>query len=314
MLVKDASIEETFLLILKDHTAGDPQKENVIWTDLSCLDIRKRLKEKGCDVGRKVVKQLLFKNGYKKRKIQKRKTIKVVENRNEQFEKIAHLKQEYNNSDNPIVSIDTKKRELIGDLYRAGAVYSKSEITAFDHDFPTLATDVVIPHGIYDLKKNKAHINLGTSHETSEFACDSLKKWWLEMGRIDYPKATSVLMLMDGGGSNSSRRHVFKEGLQSLSNEIGIEIRVAHYPPYTSKWNPIEHRVFPHITRAMQGVILKDIEMVVSSWKKFTLQVLSPTINLQITFNPKITVHISCIAATSPLFKKHNFQLLLSCY
>ena len=165
-------------------------------------------------------------------------------------------------SDNPVISVDAKKRELIGDLYRAGEVYSKEEIASYDHDFPHLSTGIAIPHGIFDLKKNKAHINIGTSHETSEFACDSLKKWWLEKGQFDYPNATSILMIMDGGGSNSSRRYVFKEGLQNLVNEIGIEIRIAHYPPYTSKWNPIEHRVFPHVTRAMQGVILSDHDMI----------------------------------------------------
>lgn len=247
---------------MKDHTAGNPQIEGVLWTDLSIQEIRTRLEEKGIIVGKRIIKQLLFKNDYKKRKIQRRRTIKAVENRNEQFEKIAKLRQEYLKSDNPIVSIDAKKRELIGPLFRAGTAYSKEEIASYDHDFPHLATGVAIPHGIFDLKKNTAHINIGTSHETSEFACDSLKKWWIEKGRIDYPVATSILMLMDGGGSNSSRRYVFKEGLQNLVNEIGVEIRIAHYPPYTSKWNPIEHQVFPHVTRAMQGVILNDHAMV----------------------------------------------------
>lgn len=234
----------------------------MLWTDLSCTEIMDKLKVKGFAVGRRIVKKLLYKHHFKKRKIQRRRTIKVVENRNEQFEKIAQLRQEYMQTDNPIVSIDAKKRELIGSLYRAGEVYSKEEIASYDHDFPHLATGVAIPHGIFDLKKNTAHINIGTSHETSEFACDSLKKWWIEKGQIDYPNATSILMLMDGGGSNSSRRYVFKEGLQNLVNAIGIEIRIAHYPPYTSKWNPIEHRVFPHVTRAMQGVILNDHKMV----------------------------------------------------
>ncbi len=247
---------------MKDHTAGDPQRDDVIWTDLSNLEIRQRLKEADIDVGKSIVKNLLFKHGYKKRKIQRRRTLKKVENRNEQFEKIAKLRQEYMQSDNPIISIDAKKRELIGDLFRAGEVYSKEEVASYDHDFPYLASGVAIPHGIFDLKQNKAHINIGTSHETSEFACDSLKKWWDEHGKLDYPNATSILMLMDGGGSNSSRRYVFKEGLEKLANEIGIEIRIAHYPPYTSKWNPIEHRLFPHVTRSMQGVILKDHVMV----------------------------------------------------
>ena len=249
------------MLVLKDHTAGNPQKENVFWTDLSRTEIRDKLKDKNILIGDRIIKKLLYKHHFKKRKIQRRRTIKVVENRNEQFEKIAKLRQEYIQSDNPIVSVDAKKRELIGNLYRAGEVYSKEEIASYDHDFPYLATGIAIPHGIFDLKKNTAHINIGTSHETSEFACDSLKKWWSEKGLLNYPNATSILMLMDGGGSNSSRRYVFKEGLQNLANEIGIEIRIAHYPPYTSKWNPIEHRVFPHVTRAMQGVVLKDHEI-----------------------------------------------------
>ena len=249
------------MLILKDHTAGNPQKENVLWTDLSRTEIRDKLQDNNILIGDRIIKKLLYKHHFKKRKIQRRRTIKVVENRNEQFEKIATLRQEYMQSDNPIVSVDAKKRELIGDLYRAGEVYSKEEIASYDHDFPYLATGIAIPHGIFDLKKNTAHINIGTSHETSEFVCDELKKWWSEKGLLDYPNATSILMLMDGGGSNSSRRYVFKEGLQNLANEIGIEVRIAHYPPYTSKWNPIEHRVFPHVTRAMQGVVLKDHEI-----------------------------------------------------
>jgi hypothetical protein len=234
----------------------------VIWTDLTCSEIREKLKDEGIIVGKQIVKNLLLKHRYKKRKIQRRRTIKQVVNRNEQFEKIAKLREEYSKSENPILSVDTKKRELIGDLHRAGAVYSQEEQASCDHDYPTLAKGVAIPHGIYDVKKNTAHINIGTSHETSEFACDSLKKWWTEKGQIDYPNATSILILMDGGGSNSSRRYVFKEGLQNIANEIGVEIRIAHYPPYTSKWNLIEHRLFPHITRSMQGVLLKDHEMV----------------------------------------------------
>jgi Rhodopirellula transposase DDE domain len=260
-LKANPDIEPTFLLILKDHTAGNPQKEEVLWTDLSCTEIKDKLKERGLFVGTRIIKKLLYKHNFKKRKIQRRTSIKKVANRNEQFEKIAKLKQEYTQCGNPVISVDAKKRELIGQFYRAGHVYTQAEIAALDHDFPHLARGVAIPHGIFDLKNNTAHINIGISHETSEFACDSLKKWWVEKGRFNYPNATSILMLMDGGGSNSSRRHLFKEGLQKLANEIGVEIRIAHYPPYTSKWNPIEHRVFPHVTRAMQGVILSSHDL-----------------------------------------------------
>ncbi len=228
------------------------------------------MRDNGIIVGKRVIKKLLKKNDYKKRKIQRRLSTGKNSNRNDQFENISKLKQEYFDKGNPVISVDTKKKEFIGNLYRDGAIYTKEEQTSLDHDFPNLAKGVAIPHGIYDIQTNTAHINIGTSSDTSEFACDSLKKWWLEKGIKEYPNATSILMIMDGGGSNSSRRYIFKDGIQKLANEIGKEIRIAHYPPYTSKWNPIEHRVFPHITRSMQGVILQDHEMVKELIEKTT--------------------------------------------
>ena len=116
-----------------------------------------------------------------------------------------------------------------------------------------LPEGVIIPHGIYDIVKNEGYINLGTSKDTSEFACDCLRNWWYKQGQFDYPEATSLLILCDGGGSNNVRHYIFKSDLQDLAQEIGREIRLAHYPPYTSKYNPIEHRLFPHITRACPG-------------------------------------------------------------
>ena len=121
---------------------------------------------------------------------------------------------------------------------------------------------MIIPHGIYDLKGNQAYLNLGTSKDTSQFACDSLKQWWLAQGQFDYPQATSILILCDGGGSNNSRHYIFKQDLQALANELGLELRIAHYPPYCSKYNPIEHRLFPHLTRACQGMVFKSLELV----------------------------------------------------
>lgn len=188
--------------------------------------------------------------------------MKQVPDRNEQFENIASLVAEFEASPNPIVSMDTKKKEYVGNFYRAGHLYTLSEMQTYDHDFASFAEGVIIPHGIYDLKSNQAYLNLGTSKDTSQFACDSLKQWWLEQGQFDYPQATSILILCDGGGSNGSRHYIFKQDLQSLANELGLELRIAHYPPYCSKYNPIEHRLFPHITRACQGVIFKSIQLV----------------------------------------------------
>ncbi len=140
----------------------------------------------------------------------------------------------------------------------------------YDHDWPSLAEGVAIPHGLYDLAENEGYIHIGTSHDTSEFACDALRNWWDRHGSRRYAKATSILILCDGGGSNSSRTYLFKQDLQSLANDLEMEIRVAHYPPYTSKYNPIEHRLFPHISRSCQGVIFESIEMVKELIEKTT--------------------------------------------
>lgn len=139
-----------------------------------------------------------------------------------------------------------------------------------DHDFPSLADGVVIPYGLYDLKHNHGYVALGTSHDTSEFACDCLRQWWWNYGQGTYRDATSLLLLCDGGGSNRSRTYLFKAELEKVAQEIGIEIRVAHYPPYTSKYNPIEHRLFPHLTRACQGVIFRSVELVKELMSKAT--------------------------------------------
>lgn len=135
-------------------------------------------------------------------------------------------------------------------------------MTTFDHDWASLATGVAIPHGLYDLKRNHGFVTLGSSHDTSEFACDSLRWWWQNYGRHDYPDATSLLLLCDGGGSNRSNTYLFKLDLAKFAQETGLTVRVAHYPPYTSKYNPIEHRLFPHLTRACQGVILTSLALV----------------------------------------------------
>ena len=137
---------------------------------------------------------------------------------------------------------------------------TQEPIKVYDHDWPSMADGKIIPHGLYDMNYNIGYVQIGTSHDTSEFAIDLIRYWWLTHGCELYPSATSILLLCDCGGSNSSRSPKFKEYLQTLTNESGIEIRIAHYPPYTSKYNPIEHRLFPHITRACQGVIFDTVQ------------------------------------------------------
>ena len=268
---KYPDIDQKFLDILKNHTAGDPMDEKVKWTNLKVWQIVVLLKaEHEIQVSRHVVRQLLKKHNYCRRKAQKRLTKKHVENRNDQFENIVRLKKEFAEQGNPVVSMDTKKKEYLGNLYRDGHLYTQEERQTLDHDFATYAEGIVIPHSIYDLKYNTGYINLGTSKETSLFACDSLRNWWYGQGRFLYPDATKILILCDGGGSNNSRHYIFKQDLQELADELGIAIRIAHYPPYCSKYNPIEHRLFPHVTRACQGVVFENIELVKQLMEKTT--------------------------------------------
>lgn len=236
--------------------------EELVWTDLTATDIARFMTQAGSPVSISIVQQLLKHEGFGQRQAQKTCSMGTHPDRDAQFQRIAKLKLDYLDSPNPILSIDTKKRELIGNFYRYGSLFGKRLIRTFDHDFPSFADGVVIPHGIYDLKLNRGYIHLGTSHDTSEFACACLEDYWLRFGRVLYPRTSSLLLLGDGGGSNSSRTYLFKADLQVLANRIQLPIRVAHYPPYTSKYNPIEHRLFPHLTRACQGVVFQSVALV----------------------------------------------------
>ena len=207
--------------------------------------------------------------------------MKRVKYRDAQFENIAHLRAVHIAAGNPVISMDTKKKEYLGNFYRDGHLYTTEELQVYDHDFSSQAEGIVIPHGIYDVQRNTGYINLGTSHDTSEFARDCIRNWWNNRGRFEYPNATSILVLCDGGGSNNSRHYIFKQDLQALVDELGIEIRIAHYPPYTSKYNPIEHRLFPHVTRACQGVVFKSVELVKELMEKtHTRQGLKVTVQI----------------------------------
>jgi hypothetical protein len=237
-------------------------REDVVWTDLTTKEIQEILAEKDIDVCVEVIRDVLHDQGIRQRSILKYLDMGSHEDRDAQFQNIARIKAEYFATPNPILSIDTKKRELLGTFYRDGKVYSKQSLLAYDHDFPSYAEGVVIPYGLYDLKRNFGYVNLGTSYDTSEFACDSVAWWWEQYGRQLYPDARSVCLLCDGGGSNSANKYLFKEDLQGLSDRLGLEIRVTHYPPYCSKYNPIERRMFCHVTRACQGVLFDSVATV----------------------------------------------------
>ena len=141
-------------------------------------------------------------------------------------------------------------------------MFTQQALESFDHDYSSLSKGKIIPHGLYDTVNNQSLINIGVSKDTAEFALDSLLLWWEQIGKIQYENKDKLLILCDGGGSNSSRHYVFKEAMQTFANLTGLEVRIAHYPPYCSKYNPIEHRLFPHITRALSGVLFDTIDTV----------------------------------------------------
>jgi hypothetical protein len=273
-------LEDHLVEVLCDHTAGDPMREDVVWTYLTQQQIADELAVCGTPVSTATVKGLLGELGFSRRKAQKRQAMGQDPQRDEQFERIAHLKDEYLGSGDPVISMDSKKKELVGNFFRPGSGYGNAVVETFDHDFPSLADGRVIPHGLYDLRRNVGHITLGLSHDTSEFACESFWRWWLDYGRRVYAGARRILLLCDGGGSNNCRHHIFKEDLYRLAGRIGLPIRLAHYPPYCSKYNPIEHRLFPHVTRACQGVIFRTLEVV----KKFIRRTRTKT-GLRVTLN-----------------------------
>jgi hypothetical protein len=264
------NLDKAFLDIVTPNLAGDPMKPGVLWTNRSQRQLARKLRERGFHVSVKVIRRLLHKHRFGRRKALKTRPLKKHPDRNRQFEIIGNYRAIYQASDNPIISVDTKKKELLGNFFRGGQAYTQTIVETLDHDYPSHADGVLYPHGLYDLKRNHGHLNVGTSHDTSAFACDSLAFWWETHGRPNFPKATSLLLLCDGGGSNASSRNIFKHYLQRLADRIGLEIRVCHYPPYESKYNPIEHRFFPYVTQACAGVIFTNTDIAINAMSQAT--------------------------------------------
>lgn len=240
------------------------------WTNLSRPEIAARLEDEGYPVSVTIVDQLLEQFDMDYRTAQKIKTMTQHPDRKAQFEYIDELKQWYLESGEPVLSMDTKRREMLGEYARSGQVLATGRLRAWDHDFPTHSPGIVIPHGIFDLRLNEGYMHLGISHDTSTFAADCLLDYWRTYGRERYPQAEDLLLLCDAGGSNSCRRLLFKKELQRVVELTGLRIRVAHYPTGCSKYNPIEHRLFPHITRACQGMFLTGLEQVRDLMRKAT--------------------------------------------
>ena len=248
--------------VIQHRTAGSPQDEEVFWTHCSVKELQDKMSERGCTVSRHDVMNLMKFFNYKRRKLAKTEEFAQVEGRNEQFEKIAQLKDAFLGSGCPVFSLDTKKKEQIGNFYRSGTYYGTKSQQVYDHDFTSYSEGKVIPHGIYDVGDNRGYLSLGTTKDTSEFVCDNFEYFWEKDLQWKYQEAKWMLFLCDSGGSNNCRHYLFKEDLYRLAQRLQMNIVVAHYPTYCSKYNPIEHRLFCHVHRAWQGTVFKNIQIV----------------------------------------------------
>jgi hypothetical protein len=253
---------------MQTRTAGDPDDETIVFTDLTPRKLEQELHKLGTPAGDDVIRQWMEDQKLRLRKIRKTIPGGPSPDREAQFQNISRWIDEYESAGNPYFSVDSKANEFQGQLFRKGRVRCTKAFEAFDHDFPSWAEGVIIPHGIYDHVRNRGHINIGLSRDTTQFACDSLKWYWNRIGQKCYRHADSILLLMDSGGSNSASKYIFKHDLQDVVNAIGIPIRVAHYPSYCSKYNPIERRFFPHITRVCTGMMFDTLETAVNLMRK----------------------------------------------
>jgi len=251
--------------LVHPYTRGDPMSE-LRWTTKSTAKLRDELAARGFTASAPTVSKYLKMLGYSLQAPSKTREGKDHPDRDAQFQHINRQSAIFMALGQPVVSVDTKKKELIGNFHRAGQEWQPTgepeEVNT--HDFPDKKLGKVVPYGVYDVANNKGWVNVGIDHDTAEFAVESLRRWWQEDGRIDYSGAGSLLVCGDSGGSNGARVRLWKLELQRFATESGLTITVAHFPPGTSKWNKIEHRLFSQITMNMRGRPLTTREVAVS--------------------------------------------------
>ena len=259
---KYPEIDTLLRSFIERHKAGSPTDQNVYWISLKPSAIAKLFEqEHQIKVSNGLVKRMLLNLGYSYRKQSKQLATGSYTNRDMQFKIICNLIV-IMNSHSPVLSIDCKKKERLGNLYRGGKCYCTKALKVYDHDYEHLSSGKVIPHGIYDLAANKGYITIGSSSETADFVLDNLLWWWDNYGIHQYPKAKNIILLCDAGGANSYRHHIFKNRMLEFTSQTGMSVIISHYPPYCSKWNPIEHRLFSHVHKAMEGVIFSDYQTI----------------------------------------------------
>ena len=251
---------------IEPHTRGEPQSP-LQWVSKSLRNIEAELKKKGKYVSHRIVGDSLKERGFSLQANRKTFEGKGHQDRDAQFEFIGRKVEGYFSEEQPVISVDAKKKELVGNYKNNGTEWSpKGTPTSVNaYDFLTDAVGVAIPYGIYDIKENRGWVNVGITKDTAEFAVQSIRNWWFQMGIYHHSKANSLLVTADGGGSNSSKGKLWKYELQKFANETGMTIEVVHFPPGTSKWNKIEHRLFSYISKNWRGRPLVSYEVVINS-------------------------------------------------
>lgn len=265
LTVKDADLLDLLDALVEPTSRGDPMSP-LRWTCKSTRKLSEELAKQGHPISHSKVGQLLSELNYSLQSTRKRMEGQSHADRNAQFEFINGKVIEFQSRNQPTISIDTKKKELIGRFSNGGIEYQPKgkpeEVETYD--FPSMAEGKGIPYGVYDIAENKGWVSVGTDHDTAQFAVNTIRQWWYHMGQLVYPQAEELLITADGGGSNGSRCRLWKFEIQGLADELKMGISVCHFPPGTSKWNKIEHRMFSHITKNWRGRPLTSHEVIVN--------------------------------------------------
>ena len=262
---KDPSLVVDLERLVEPLTRGDPES-SLRWTCKSVRNLADELNRQGHDISYPVVAELLHELGYSLQSNRKTKEGSSHPDRNQQFEYINARVERSINLRQPVISVDTKKKELVGDFKNNGSDWrpkGKPEKVR-THDFPIPQLGRVAPYGVYDLAANSGWVSVGLDHDTASFAVETIRRWWHAMGQEKYPQAKRLLITADGGGSNGSRLRLWKLELRKLADETNLIIAVSHFPPGTSKWNKIEHRLFSFISKNWRGQPLTSLEVIVS--------------------------------------------------
>jgi DNA-binding transcriptional regulator GbsR (MarR family) len=265
LIETNPTILEILKKLVEPTTRGDPESP-LLWTCKSLRKLADEMKLLGHNVGRTTIASMLETLNYSLQANHKTLEGSKHIDRNAQFELINQKAKETLLDNNPVISVDTKKKELIGQYKNQGETYRpKGQPEKVNtYDFINEELGKANPYGVYDIANNTGWISVGTDHDTSTFAVETIRRWWHTMGKIKYPNATELMITADGGGSNGSRVRLWKQELQNFANEIGFSIRVSHFPPGTSKWNKIEHRMFSHISMNWRGRPLISHEVIVN--------------------------------------------------